>query len=73
MKPQKTTIAAVIILTSGLLFSQDRFDFKVRNYFFAGFAGNAAAMEKGKKICEGILATDPKNAEALVWHGSGEL
>ena len=33
MKMQKTTIAAVIILTSGVLLSQDRFDFKVRNYF----------------------------------------
>jgi tetratricopeptide (TPR) repeat protein len=50
---------------------QDRFDFKVRAYFFAGFAGDAAALDKGMKICEDTLATDPKNAEALVWHGSG--
>ncbi len=71
MKMQKTTIAAVIILTAGVLLSQDRFDMKVRNYFFAGLAGDAASLQKGMKICEGILATDPKQPEALVWHGMG--
>jgi tetratricopeptide (TPR) repeat protein len=71
MKMQKTSIAAVIILTSGVLLSQDRFDFKVRNYFFAGLAGDAASLEKGMKICEEILANDPKQPEALVWHGTG--
>jgi len=65
--------SVVVILAVCAASAQERFDSKVRNYFFAGFAGNAAAMEKGMKICEGILATDPKNAEALVWHGSGEL
>ena len=71
MKMQKTTIAAVIILTAGVLLSQDRFDMKVRNYFFAGLAGDAASLQKGMKICEGILANDPKQPEALVWHGMG--
>jgi tetratricopeptide (TPR) repeat protein len=71
MKLQKTTIAAVMILTSGLLLSQDRFDMKVRNYFFAGLAGDAASLQKGMKICEDILAKDPKQPEALVWHGTG--
>ncbi len=71
MKLQKTTIAAVMILTSGLLLSQDRFDMKVRNYFFAGLAGDAASLQKGMKICEDILATDPRQPEALVWHGMG--
>ena len=71
MKMQKTTIAAVIILTSGLLLSQDRFDMKVRNYFFAGLAGDTASLEKGMKICEDILASEPKQPEALVWHGMG--
>src|ERR1700722_10683180 len=71
MKLQKTTIAAVIILTTGALLSQDRFDFKVRNYFFAGMAGDAASLQKGMKICEEILANDPKQPEALVWHGTG--
>jgi tetratricopeptide (TPR) repeat protein len=71
MKMQKTTIAAVIILTAGVLLSQDRFDMQVRNYFFAGLAGDAASLQKGMKICEGILANDPKQPEALVWHGMG--
>src|SRR3984957_11555788 len=71
MKLQKKTIAAVIILTSGALLSQDRFDFKVRNYFFAGMAGEAPSLQKGMKICEEILAKDPKQPEALVWHGTG--
>ena len=68
---QKTTIAAVLILTAGVLLSQDRFDLKVRNYFFAGLAGDAASLQKGMKICEDILASDPKQPEALVWHGTG--
>jgi tetratricopeptide (TPR) repeat protein len=71
MNMQKTTIAAVIILTSGVLLSQDRFDMKVRNYFFAGLAGDAASLQKGMSICEDILAKDPKQPEALVWHGTG--
>jgi tetratricopeptide (TPR) repeat protein len=71
MKLQKTTIAAAMILTAGALLSQDRFDYKVRNYFFAGLAGDAASLEKGMKICESILASDPKQPEALVWHGTG--
>jgi tetratricopeptide (TPR) repeat protein len=71
MKMQKTTIAAVMILSAGALLSQDRFDFKVRNYFFAGLAGDATSLQKGMRICENILATDPKQPEALVWHGMG--
>ena len=71
MKMQKTTIAALIILTAGVLLSQDRFDMKVRNYFFAGLAGDAASLQKGMKICENILAGDPQQPEALVWHGMG--
>jgi tetratricopeptide (TPR) repeat protein len=71
MKMQKTTIAAVIILTAGALLSQDRFDMQVRNYFFAGLAGDMASLQKGMKICEDILANDPQQPEALVWHGTG--
>jgi len=67
----KLRVGAAAILAGGLLIAQDRFDFKVRNYFFAGFAGDAASLDKGMKICEDALASDPKNAEALVWHGSG--
>jgi hypothetical protein len=38
----------------------------VREDFFSGFAGNAAALERGMRKCEEVLANDPKNAEALV-------
>lgn len=71
MKFQKTTIAAIAVLTAGTLLSQDTFDFKVRNYFFAGLAGDTASLEKGMKICEDILSRDPDQAEPLVWHGTG--
>ncbi|HEX4594130.1 MAG TPA: hypothetical protein VH157_07635 [Bryobacteraceae bacterium] len=68
----KTTFAALVLIGgASLVLAQDRFDFKVRNYFFTGFAGDAASLEKGMKICEDSIAADPKNAEALVWHGAG--
>src|ERR1700733_13032106 len=70
--PMKTKLAALLLIGgASLLPAQDRFDFKVRNYFFAGFAGDAASLEKGMKICEDSIAVDPKNAQALVWHGAG--
>src|SRR5215469_13356050 len=53
--------------------AQERFDLKVRQDFFAGFAGNQDALDRGMKACEDTLATNPKNAEAMVWHGSGVL
>jgi len=66
-------ISAIALLGAAILAGQDRFDFKVRTFFFAGFAGDAAALVKGMQICEDALAADPKNAEALVWHGAGLL
>src|SRR5215469_9033662 len=68
----KFTLAAVALITAtGSLNSQERFDMKVRSYFFAGFAGDAASLERGMKLCEDALAADPKDSQALVWHGSG--
>lgn len=70
-------IAGALAFIFGFLMSlrsapaQDRFDFKVRNDFFAGFAGNRDALDRALKACEETLASNPKNAEALVWHGSG--
>jgi len=49
----------------------DRFDMKVREDFFAGYAGNKDAFARGMKACEGALAKNPKDAEALVWQGGG--
>jgi len=64
-------LSVIVLVAAGVLCSQERFDIQVRNYFFAGFAGDTASLEKGMKICEDALAADPKNAEAMVWHGSG--
>ena len=48
-----------------------RFDNKVRESFFSGFAGDAAALDQAMKMCEEALARDPHDAPAMVWHGSG--
>jgi tetratricopeptide (TPR) repeat protein len=48
-----------------------RFDIKVREDFFAGLAGDAERLARGMKICETVLASNPKDADALVWHGAG--
>jgi hypothetical protein len=70
MKTRNVTIlilfAAVILLAQ-----QPRFDYRVRQDFFAGLTGDNAALERGMKTCEMVLASDPKAAEALVWHGVG--
>jgi hypothetical protein len=50
-----------------------RFDALVRDDFFAGMMGDAARLDRGMKFCEEILATNPKHADALVWHGGGLL
>lgn len=62
-----------LALAGGFAEAQERFDHLVRNDFFAGFAGDQAALERGMKVCEEILSTEPKHAEALAWHGSGLL
>jgi tetratricopeptide (TPR) repeat protein len=50
---------------------RERFDFLVRSDFFAGFAGDQAALERGMRVCEETLVQKPNHAEALVWHGGG--
>src|ERR1700677_888698 len=78
-KTLKIAIAGVIAFLIGFLSTirsapaQNRFDLKVRNDFFAGYAGDKDALARGMKACEAALAADPKNAEAMVWHGSGVL
>lgn len=49
----------------------NRFDMLVRDDFFAGMMGDTARLDRGMKICEEILAKNPKDADALVWHGGG--
>jgi tetratricopeptide (TPR) repeat protein len=67
----KKLFVYLLLIFCVLATAQERFDLKVRQYFFAGYAGDAAALDKGMKICDEALAADPNNAEALVWHGSG--
>lgn len=47
-----------------------RFDHKVRNDMFAGFAGDAAAMARATAIAAAVLKEDPNHAEAMVWLGT---
>ena len=69
----KTTVitAGLGLLLLGNAAAQERFDLKVRNDFFAGFAGNQQALDRAMKLCEEELARNPANAEAMVWHGAG--
>lgn len=60
-----------LIAMTTVLYSQQRFDHLVRGDFFAGFSGNAEALERGMKATEEALKENPKHAEALVWHGAG--
>lgn len=50
-----------------------RFDYLVRADFFAGAAGDAARLKQVIDLCERTLAENPKNAEAMVWHGASTL
>jgi hypothetical protein len=63
---------ALVALAAGLL-AQERFDMKVREDFFAGYAGDASRLERGMAACEEALKKDPNNPAALVWHGGGLL
>ncbi|MBZ5605676.1 MAG: hypothetical protein LAO79_25530 [Acidobacteriia bacterium] len=82
MRRRRITLAAIAATLAFLIGflstirsapAQQRFDLKVRNDFFSGFAGDTDAMARGMKACEEALAENPKFAEAMVWHGSGLL
>ena len=78
MLRRKTSTLAVVTLLgiAGIVaslfgFQEERFDLTVRNDFFSGMMGDGAALERGMKKCEEILAKNPNHPEALVWHGGG--
>lgn len=48
----------------------ERFDARVRQDFFDGLRGDAAALDRAQQLCEDTLARQPDHAEALVWHGA---
>jgi hypothetical protein len=50
-----------------------RFDDLVRADFFAGMMGDRNRFERAMQLCETTLAKNPKDVEAMVWHGSGLL
>lgn len=48
-----------------------RFDSLVRNDFFAGMNGDETRFARAMKLCEDALLREPRDAEAMVWHGLG--
>jgi hypothetical protein len=66
-----TSFAVGFLSTLRSAHAGERFDLRVRDDFFAGFQGDQQALERGTKVCGRALAENPKNAEALVWHGGG--
>ena len=46
-----------------LLNAAERFDSLVRSDFFAGMAGDKAAMNRAMKLCKGTIAKNPKHAD----------
>ena len=66
-----TSTALALSMVPLLTHAAERFDHKVRQDFFAGFAGNTEALARAMKICEEVLAANPNHPEALVWHGAG--
>jgi hypothetical protein len=51
----------------------ERFDELVRNDFFDGLRGDAAALARVVKFCEDRLAQHPGHPEAMVWHGAAMI
>ena len=60
-------------LAAGQSPAAERFDYVVRDDFFAGLRGDTARLARAMKVCEDLLAKNPRHAEALVWHGAGLL
>ena len=52
-----------LFLAAAALCAQERFDYVVRNDFFAGLSGNRAALDRAMKKCEETLAANPKHPE----------
>ncbi len=65
--------AAALVMAAAILHAAERFDMLVRADFFSGFGGNKGALDRAMRICEETLRENPKHAEALVWHGSGNV
>lgn len=67
-------LAATFLVTAAVPAQQTgRFDERVRDFFFSGFAGDPASLRRGMAIVEDVLRADPNHAQALVWQASGWL
>ena len=73
MRMRVLLFAAVLAGVVGPAAQTQRFDNAIREDFFAGMFGDMARFDRAMKACEDALATNPKNAAALVWHGAGLL
>ena len=74
MKPTGNLTRLILVSAMSVaLFAQTRFDIAVRNDLLAGLSGNSQALDRGMAACEKILAENPKDVDALVWHGIGTL
>ena len=51
----------------------ERFDFKVREDFFAGLDGDRESFDRAMKEIADTLSAKPDHAQALVWRGDGRL
>lgn len=62
-----------LLFVAAILAAQEpvRFDFKVRNLYFAGMGGDRGSLEKAMAITTETLKSEPNHPEALVWHGGG--
>src|ERR1700676_2400836 len=64
-------IRITLLLPGAVTLFAGHLDTAVRNDFLSGFAGDRDALARGMKKCEEVLAANPKDAEAMVWHGAG--
>ena len=67
-----TVIALALALTLSRAQKADtRLDMVIREDFFAGLGGDMARFDRAMKKCDEVLAKDPNNPQAMVWHGGG--
>ena len=64
-----TLVLVLGCLLAGTAVAQ-RFDYKVRDDFFAGVSGDKQALQRAMKTCEDALKEDSGSSQALVWHGT---
>lgn len=61
------------LLVAAVAVAEERFDYRVRDDMFRGFAGNEAAFRNAVSIIDETLQQDPDHAEALVWRGAARF